>query len=101
MSITLDVTTFEQLKVDMARHEYSAAHITLVETWIARGDQVLVYENRDLGHIAVGQHIYVSYGGERAQIERTQFPEPPVKLPDVGGLIGWRYQLVGVVPSGS
>lgn len=101
MNTTLDITSSEALRTDIHQQYpfFSEAESVLsrVNSWISRGDNVLVYENRDLGHPHIGDHIYVSYGGVNAQIERSQFPEPPQSLPDIGGIIGWRYQLVGVV----
>lgn len=69
----------------------------LVRNWLLRGDRALVYENQELGHPDAGSHTVVSYGGPTAQLEMTQFLEEPETLPDIGGNINWRYQLVGEV----
>jgi hypothetical protein len=63
-----------------------------VDIWLRRGDGIAVYENRELGHPDLGHRQIVSYGSPAAQLETT---EPPTTLPDIGGAINWRYQLVG------
>ena len=64
-----------------------------VNVWLARGDGVAVYQNQDMGHPALGETRLVSYGSPTAQLETD---DPPVRLPDIGYAINWRYQLVGV-----
>lgn len=65
----------------------------LIDTWLDRGDGVAVYRNEDLSdHVWLGHMKFVSYGSERSQLE---VDEPPKTLPDIGGDINWRYQLMG------
>jgi hypothetical protein len=52
-----------------------------------------VYQNSELGHPELGHRKYVSYGSAYAQLE---VEVPPRTLPDIGGDINWRYQLIGV-----
>lgn len=66
----------------------------LMRGWLARGDGVAVYENHDMGHQAQGARQYLSFGSPAAQIADA---EPPVRLPDIGGNIGWRYVLIATV----
>lgn len=70
---------------------------TTVQRWFDRGDGVAVYENHDLGHPELGHRKFLSYGSADAQLETD---EPPERLPDIGGAINWRYQLVGVYRHG-
>jgi hypothetical protein len=88
-----EVWTLEQLRVEMTKHDV-ADSIPLAERWLARGDGVAVYENHDFGHRDLGQRQWVSYGSPVAQLE---VDEPPVQMPDIGGAINWRYQLVATV----
>lgn len=62
-----------------------------IGVWLDRGDGVAVYENHDLGHPEIGKQQIVSFGSPAAQLE---VDEPPTTLPDIGGAINWRYQLV-------
>lgn len=61
-----------------------------VNQWLARGDGVAVYENVELGHPDAGHRQYLSFGSPAAQIM-----DPPERMPDIGGAINWRYNLVG------
>ena len=63
-----------------------------ITRWLERGDGCAVYENKDLGSSSVGHKKFVSYGSQAAQLEMGA---PPKKLPDIGGQINWRYQLIG------
>lgn len=63
----------------------------------ARGDAVCVYRNEDMGHPELGDVKVTSYGSDASMLEERQFPTPPTTLPDIGGQINWRYQLVGVL----
>lgn len=65
--------------------------IAVINRWLARGDGVAVYENVELGHPWAGHRQYVSFGGPEAQIPG----DPPTKMPDIGPMLNWRYQLVG------
>jgi hypothetical protein len=65
--------------------------IPQLNRWLARGDGVAVYENHDLGHPDAGELRLASYGSPAAQLEGS---EPPARLPDIGGMTGWRYALV-------
>lgn len=71
-----------------------ADHYATVQKWLDRGDGCAVYENAELGHPALGSRKFVSFGSEQAQIEADT---PPQTLPDIGGSINWRYQLVGIL----
>jgi hypothetical protein len=64
---------------------------------LERGDKVAVYQNRVLGHPELGHRLYLSYGSPSSQLGTC---EPPEKMPDIGGRIGWRYRLQGVVTHG-
>lgn len=66
---------------------------TSFDAWFARGDGAAIYVNHDLGSPEVGQIRIASYGSEVAQIES---PEPPDRLPDIGGQINWRWVLEAV-----
>lgn len=62
-----------------------------------RGDLIAVYRNEDMGHPDLGLLQITSYGSTACQLERAQFPDgPPSTLPDIGGAINWRFQLMGV-----
>lgn len=63
----------------------------LINGWLERGDGVAVYENADLGHPSLGHKQFVSYGSSAAQLETDV---PPQRLPDIGQLVFWRYQLI-------
>jgi hypothetical protein len=66
--------------------------IEQVGRWLARGDGAAVYENHDLSSRNAGRPRIVSYGSPAAQLETA---EPPATLPDIGGAINWRFQLIG------
>jgi hypothetical protein len=66
--------------------------IAQVGRWLARGDGAAVYENHDLSSAGVGEPRIVSFGSPAAQLETA---EPPATLPDIGGAINWRFQLIG------
>jgi len=67
----------------------------MAEKWLARGDGVAVYENVALDSAQLGHRVFLSYGSKKAQLEMET---PPVRCPDISGVvIGWKYQLVGVV----
>ena len=75
------------------RYEDQAPEVMeLVGRWLARGDGAAVYENHDLSSRSVGEPRIVSYGSLAAQLETA---EPPATLPDIGGAINWRFQLIG------
>ena len=69
--------------------------IEKIDHWLARGDGVAVYENHELGHPELGHKQVVSFGSHLAQLEVYEV-DLPVRLPDIGGRINWRYLLVGV-----
>lgn len=69
----------------------AATVLTIVGRWLDRGDGAAVYENHDLGHPEVGEPQITSFGSPAAQLETD---DPPQRLPDIGGNINWRYQLV-------
>lgn len=71
--------------------------------WLSRGDGIAVYENKLIEapvkakkgedrEYALADRQFVSFGSPAAQIESA---EPPARMPDIGGQINWRYQLVG------
>jgi hypothetical protein len=80
-----------------------------VNRWLARGDGIAVYENQALDSASAGDKKFVSYGSEVAQLftgvvvvggaglpDQERWADPPTRLPDIGGQINWRYQLIGV-----
>lgn len=79
-------------------------HLGVFNSWLRRGDGIAVYENKLIEAPAKhkrgepdDQRInadmqFVSYGSPAAQIETE---EPPARLPDIGGRLNWRYQLIG------
>jgi hypothetical protein len=71
-------------------------HHATVQGWLDNGKGCAVYRNQDLGHVDLGHRQFVSFGTPEAQIET---PEPPSRLPDIGGAINWRYALEGAVTS--
>jgi hypothetical protein len=70
-----------------------ASAMRLFDKWLSRGDGVACYENEDMGSRDIGRRQFVSYGGAEAQIECGD-GVPPQRMPDIGGNINWRYQLV-------
>jgi hypothetical protein len=83
---------------------HADAVAALYDRATARGDGVAVFENWDLGHPALGHQQYVTYGSPQAQLELHDHTDvhtiPPKQLPDIGGRINWRYQLVAVARKG-
>lgn len=85
---------------------YVADVLRLYDRAVLRGDGVAVYENHDLGHPEIGEKQYATFGSALAQLEarladdttpsRAELPVLPRTLPDIGGRINWRYQLVAV-----
>lgn len=65
----------------------------IITRWLDRGDGCAVYENQDFGSRDLGDRQFCSYGSTAAQLE---VPVPPVRMPDIGSSINWRYQLVAV-----
>lgn len=78
--------------------DYAAELRAFIRRVHSRGDTVVAYRNEDLGHPDLGSYATLSHGSAAAQLEATQYPEPPTTLPDIGGLIGWRYQLALICP---
>jgi hypothetical protein len=74
------------------RSEMGPENYPVVNMWLERGDGIAVFQNEDLGHRQLGHRKYVSFGSSHAQLTS---PEPPPTLPDIGGAVNWRYQLVG------
>lgn len=66
-----------------------------VNVWLRRGDGIAVYENQALDSAQYGHRQYVSFGSPAAQLEVLNASELPVRLPDIGSAINWKYQLVG------
>lgn len=73
--------------------EVGAAVAPTVNKWLERGDGVAIYENKDLSHPECGRRKFVSFGSSACQLEGE---EAPKRLPDIGGEVNWRYQLIGV-----
>lgn len=90
-----ETITPDQLK-NLAGPELWESSHDIIERWWARGDGVAVYTNQDLSHPDAGHKKYVSYGSAAAQLESEV---PPKRLPDIGGSIGWRYQLTHICPA--
>lgn len=89
-----DADTFR----DNLSEHYGPATTDVLEKiapWLARGDGVAVYEDRDLSSPGLGDWKVTSFGSAAAQLETDQ---PPMHLPDgVGGenAVNWRFVLVG------
>lgn len=64
----------------------------LMNRWLSRGDGIAVYRNQALDSQDRGARRFLSFGSPAAQLESA---EPPVRMPDIGGVIGWKYVLVG------
>lgn len=93
MTTTVKVMSRQELD-DYVERQYEALAprvLGMIDAWMKRGDGAAIYENQDLGHPDLGSCKIVSYGSPRAQLET---PEPPTRLPDIGGAINWRYTLV-------
>lgn len=95
------------------QERYVSTVLALFDRAQERGDGVAIYENHDLGHPEVGERQYVSFGSSSAQLETasewhdalglTQYGLTgylPKTLPDIGGRLNWRYQLVAIVLPG-
>ncbi len=81
----------EFIKTELSEALAVTSH-SIINRWLARGDGVAVYQNVEIGGANSGHRQFVSYGSPDAQIETA---EPPVRMPDIGGRINWRYQLEG------
>jgi hypothetical protein len=77
---------------ELAEELYTLGALDHINGWLVRGDGVAVYENMDMESMSFGARKYVSFGSADAQLETNT---PPQRLPDIGGQINWRYQLVG------
>lgn len=77
---------------DPDTRQWYVATIIQMNRWLERDDGIAVYENHDMGHADLGEKQFTSYGSPQAQLE---VPEPPERLPDIGGRINWRYTLIG------
>lgn len=69
----------------------------VISGWLDRGDEILVYQNAELGHPEAGHVQMVSYGSRFASLPKHTYERPPTTLPDFPGKINWRYQLIGIV----
>lgn len=86
------LTAEDMAKVYMEMGGLGDRQLAVLAGWLERGDGVAVYQNQDLDHPELGHYQLVSYGSTVAQIETE---EPPARMPDIGGAINWRYQLIG------
>jgi hypothetical protein len=68
-----------------------------ISRWLSRGDQILIYQNVELGHPEAGHVQMTSYGSGLATIKESVYERPPTTMPDFPGQINWRYQLIGIV----
>lgn len=66
-----------------------------VNRWLARGDGAAVYQNAVFDSIDFGELRVLSFGSSQSQLPQSQFPQPPVTLPDFPDQINWRFQLAG------
>jgi hypothetical protein len=73
-----------------------------LESKIADGKGLAIYENHDLGHPMLGHAMAFTYGALTAQFEGgvDSLPEhcPDGLAKHITGGINWRYVLVAVVP---
>lgn len=69
----------------------------IISGWLQRNDEVLVYQNAELGHPELGHVVLISYGSSFASLPRKTYERPPTTLPDFPGKINWRYTLIGIV----
>jgi hypothetical protein len=69
-------------------------HHATVQRWLDRGDGVAVYRNEAHELPRHGDRQFVSFGSPEAQIEMA---EPPTRMPDIGAVINWAYQLEATV----
>lgn len=95
--------TPDQLRAALERAGYPVHDrdhaMDTIAGWLERGDAAAVYENHDLSSGLLGDVRVISYGSSAAMLEDTD--TPPTTMPDIGGVIGWRYQLIGTVtPAG-
>jgi len=81
-----------RLTADEVRERLDPEHYEQVNTWLARGDGVAIYENEDLGHPQLGHVKAVSYGSIAAWLGIVA---PPRILPDTPTELNWRYCLIG------
>lgn len=98
--MTVDIIDIDKLRAFLREFEFVAEDLAQavenINSWITRGDKVLIYENHDLGHRELGAKKFASYGSPAALIEASQFPEPPSRLPDTTRDINWRYMLIAI-----
>jgi hypothetical protein len=62
------------------------------ERWLARGDAIGVFENRDLASLSLGHSIFIPLTSEeqgRVEVNKTKAPDGPHGR-------GWRYLLQAV-----
>lgn len=81
------------MTVEQLRSEVTSG-MDIIERWLERGDGCAVYENVAFDSGDFGHRIYLSFGSAAAQLEME---EPPTRMPDIGGIIGWKYQLKDTV----
>jgi len=89
MTITYDR---DGILAEIADGQINQRGIDAMNGWLARGDGIAVYANVEIGHPEAGHRQFLSFGSTEAQIESS---DPPVRLPDIGSKINWRYQLRG------
>lgn len=69
----------------------------IIQKWLSREDHCAIYENVEIGHPEERHRQFVSFGSEKCQIEVKEASELPIRLPDIGGKINWRYRLIGIL----
>lgn len=74
--------------------------LRLIDRWVERGDGCAVYRNEEIGSLNLGDLKFVSFGGPSAQLETDGETQPPIRLPDIGSEINWRYVLYGTYRPG-
>jgi len=63
-----------------------------INTWLARGDGVAVYENMAMDSTTFGARVFLSFGSLEAQLD---VEHPPDRMPDIPEPFGWKYCLQG------